>query len=447
MSGGKLYIQTYGCQMNDYDSDRMADLLASSHGLSLTDDPAEADVLLVNTCSVREKAQEKLFHQLGRWSRLKQNNPDLIIGVGGCVASQEGDAIARRAPHVDMIFGPQTLHRIPEMLDQQSVRRIRLTDVTFPEIEKFDRLPPPSVKPPTAQVSIMEGCSKYCSFCVVPYTRGTEISRPLESVVAELRHLAAKGVREVNLLGQNVNAWRGLVEDGEEADLAELITCTSVIEGIDRIRFTTSHPMEFSRSLIEAFADVPELVSHVHLPVQSGSDRILARMKRGYDVAHYMRIVEDLRAARPDIALSSDFIVGFPEETEADFEATMELVEAVNFDTSFSFIYSPRPGTPAALLKDETPPEVKKQRLYRLQDQLERQSRAHAAAMVGSRQRVLVTGESRARSNQLSGRTENNRVVNFTPAGSDDLTGQFVDLRIEKALPHSLQGVVWEAAC
>lgn len=443
MSTDKLYIQTYGCQMNDYDSSRTADLLKVTHGLSLTDDPKQADVLLVNTCSVREKAQEKLFHQLGRWKKLKQANPDLVIGVGGCVASQEGEAIARRAPYVDIIFGPQTLHRIPHMLEQYKARKIRLTDVTFPEIEKFDCLPPPSVEGPSANVSIMEGCSKYCSFCVVPYTRGTEISRPLADIFSELQHLADQGVREVNFLGQNVNAWRGLVEGGGQADLAELITYTAAIEGIDRIRFTTSHPLEFSDSLVDVFADVPELVSHVHLPVQSGSDRILSKMKRGYTTAHYMQIIEKLKTARPNVALSSDFIVGFPGETEADFEATMGLVKAVNFDISFSFIYSARPGTVAALLEDPTPEEAKKERLLCLQAQLNQQARVHADNMVGTTQKVLITGSSKADPHQLQGRTENNRVVNFSPSGSPGkLAGSFIDLFITEALPNSLRGRV-----
>lgn len=443
MATGKVYIQTYGCQMNDYDSDRMADLLAASHNLELTEDPTLADVLLVNTCSIREKAQEKLFHQLGRWKHLKESNPDLVIGVGGCVASQEGKNIAKRAPQVDMIFGPQTLHRLPQLLDQHRARQIRVLDVTFPAIEKFDCLPPPSTNGPVAQVSIMEGCSKYCSFCVVPYTRGAEVSRPLTDILAELQHLAEHGVREVNLLGQNVNAYQGLADGVEDVDLAELIAHVAAISGLDRIRFTTSHPMEFSHTLIDAFAEHRALVSHVHLPVQSGSDGILEQMKRGYDVERYLSIINGLKQARPDIALSSDFIVGFPGETEADFEATMELIRTVNFDTSFSFIYSARPGTPAALLPDKTSMEEKKERLQRLQALLHAQATTHSANMVGTVQSVLVTGASKRQPEQMQGRTENNRVVNFSL--KQPLVGQFVDVLIEEALPNSLRGVMMGA--
>lgn len=441
MSTGKVYIQTYGCQMNDYDSARMADLLLETHGLERTKNPEQADVLLVNTCSVREKAQEKLFHQLGRWKHLKRDNPDLVIGVGGCVASQEGQNIVRRAPVVDLVFGPQTLHRLPGLLDQHRKQKISVLDVTFPEIEKFDRLPPPSVEGATAQIAIMEGCSKYCSFCVVPYTRGEEVSRPLSSVLDELIHLAASGVREVNLLGQNVNAYQGLVDGRAEADLAELIEYTAAIPGIDRIRFTTSHPMEFSDTLIQAFSEVKELVSHVHLPVQSGSDRILALMKRGYDIEHYLGIIEGLKAARPGIAFSSDFIIGFPGETEADFEATLALVRQVNFDVSYSFIYSPRPGTPASVLADETPMTVKKERLQRLQQLLNEQARTFAEQMVGQLQCVLVTGKSQKNPKQVQGRTQNNRVVNFQPL-EPELEGRFVDVVIDEALPHSLRGTM-----
>ncbi len=439
---GKLHIRTFGCQMNEYDTARMADALAASHGLELTDDPDAADVLLLNTCSVREKAQEKVFSELGRWRPLKAARPEVIIGVGGCVASQEGEAILRRAPHVDLVFGPQTLHRLPQMIDEVRVRRRAVVDVSFPEIEKFDCLPPPRVEGPTAYVSVMEGCSKYCTFCVVPYTRGEEFSRPFDDVLAEVAELAARGVREVTLLGQNVNAYRGAMHDGDSADLALLIHYLAAIDGIDRIRFTTSHPLEMSDSLIEAFAEVPELVGHLHLPVQSGSDRILALMKRGHTVLEYLSIVRRLRQARPGLQISSDFIVGFPGETESDFEATLALVEKVGFDHSFSFVYSPRPGTPAASLPDDVPPEVKKARLAALQSRLAQSARAIAEGMVGTVQRVLVEGPSRRDPCQLAGRSENNRVVNFE--GPASLTGRFVDVVITEALPNSLRGVLAE---
>ncbi len=435
---GKLHIRTFGCQMNEYDTARMADLLAASHGLALTDDPAEADVLLLNTCSVREKAQEKVFSQLGMWRELKDANPDLVIGVGGCVASQEGEAILARAPYVDLVFGPQTLHRLPQMLDDVRRARGAVVDVSFPEIEKFDHLPEARVEGPTAYVSIMEGCAKYCTFCVVPYTRGEEFSRPLDDVIAEVAVLAEQGVREVTLLGQNVNAYRGEMHDGGVADLGLLIHYVAAIDGIDRIRYTTSHPLEMNDGLIRAHAEVPELVGHLHLPVQSGSDRILALMKRKHTVLEYKAIVRRLREARPDIRLSSDFIVGFPGETEADFQATLDLVEAVGFDHSFSFIYSPRPGTPAALLPDDVPAEVKKERLARLQQLLQSQAQSYSRRLVGTTQRILVTGPSRKDPGQLAGRTECNRVVNFK--AEPDRIGTFVDVMITEALPNSLRG-------
>ncbi|MDE1461844.1 tRNA (N6-isopentenyl adenosine(37)-C2)-methylthiotransferase MiaB [Spartinivicinus poritis] len=435
----KLFIKTHGCQMNEYDSSRMADLLGESHALELTENPEEADVLLLNTCSIREKAQEKVFHQLGRWRALKDKNPDLVIGVGGCVASQEGSAIQDRAPYVDVIFGPQTLHRLPEMIETSQVQHVPVVDVTFPEIEKFDRLPDPSVEGASAFVSIMEGCSKYCTFCVVPYTRGEEVSRPFNDVMAECVHLAEQGVREVNLLGQNVNAYQGLKDDGDTADLAELITYIAAIDGIDRIRFTTSHPVEFSDSLINVYADVPELVSHLHLPVQSGSDRTLAAMKRGHTVLEYKSKLRRLMKIRPDISLSSDFIIGFPGETDKDFEATMNLIQEIGFDTSFSFIYSARPGTPAADLIDDTPEETKKQRLQILQQRINQNAQAISRRMVGSQQRILVTGYSKKDPGQLQGRTENNRVVNFH-ATDPQLIGKFVDVIITEALPNSLRG-------
>jgi tRNA-2-methylthio-N6-dimethylallyladenosine synthase len=436
----KVFIKTHGCQMNEYDSSKMLDILSDTHGYELTDEESEADLLLLNTCSVREKAQEKVFHQLGRWRQLKSANPELKIGVGGCVASQEGDAISRRAPYVDVIFGPQTLHRLPEMIDASRKTAIPQVDISFPEIEKFDRLPAPSVDGPSAFVSIMEGCSKYCTFCVVPYTRGEEISRPLMDVLREIYQLAESGVREVNLLGQNVNAYRGAIEASEQvADLAYLISMVAEIDGIERIRYTTSHPNEFSDSLIDVYGEVPELVNHLHLPVQSGSDRILAAMKRGYTTLEYKSRIRRLRRLRPEISLSSDFIIGFPGETEADFEATMKLIEEIGFDQSFSFIYSARPGTPAADLPDDTPMSVKKERLAVLQARIAGQAMRISESMVGSIQRILVTGGSRRDPGQLQGRTENNRVVNFS-ALNEGLVGQFVDVRIGEALPNSLRG-------
>ncbi|GAA5316281.1 MAG: tRNA (N6-isopentenyl adenosine(37)-C2)-methylthiotransferase MiaB [Candidatus Pelagadaptatus aseana] len=437
----KLFIQTHGCQMNEYDSARMRDLLGDSHQMVATDDPEEADVLLVNTCSIREKAQEKLFHQLGRWKHLKEKNPDLVIGVGGCVASQEGDAIAKRAPYVDLIFGPQTLHRLPEMMETPRDNGAVVVDISFPEIEKFDKLPEPEADGVSAFVSIMEGCSKYCTFCVVPYTRGEEVSRPATDVLKEVAHLAQQGVREINLLGQNVNAYRGDGPDGQIVDLAELITYVAAIDGIDRIRFTTSHPVEFSESLINVYAEVPELVSHLHLPVQSGSDRILMAMKRGHTTLEYKSKLRRIKKLRPDICFSSDFIVGFPGETDADFEATMNLIQDMDFDLSFSFIYSPRPGTPAADLPDDTPEEVKKQRLKLLQQRINQQAQRIARNMVGNTERVLVTGYSKKDPGQLSGRTENNRVVNFRTDNAE-LIGKFADILIEEALPNSLRGTL-----
>ncbi|MGS2744090.1 tRNA (N6-isopentenyl adenosine(37)-C2)-methylthiotransferase MiaB [Halomonas sp. LS-001] len=436
----KLFIKTHGCQMNEYDSSRMADLLGESHQLELTDNEKEADVILLNTCSIREKAQEKVFHQLGRWKKLKDANPDLVIGVGGCVASQEGEALRKRAPHVDMVFGPQTLHRVPSMLDSRRNNQIAAVDVTFPEIEKFDHLPQPKSDGATAFVSIMEGCSKYCTFCVVPYTRGEEVSRPFEAVMDEVIHLADQGVREVNLLGQNVNAYRGENDLGDEIDLAELIACIAEVDGIDRIRFTTSHPVEFTDSLVDAYAEIPELVSHLHLPVQSGSDRILNAMKRGHTAEEYIEKMERIRANRPDISFSSDFIIGFPGETEDDFEATMDLIHRIGFDHSFSFVYSARPGTPAAALPDDTPAEIKKQRLAILQERIIQQTQHISRRMVGSQQRILVSGFSPKDPGQLSGRTENNRVVNFRASNPTELIGYFVDVDITEALPNSLRG-------
>ncbi|AZZ90831.1 tRNA (N6-isopentenyl adenosine(37)-C2)-methylthiotransferase MiaB [Hahella sp. KA22] len=435
----KLFIKTYGCQMNEYDSSRMADLLGESHSVELTDNPDEADILLLNTCSIREKAQEKVFHQLGRWKTLKEKNPNLLIGVGGCVASQEGDAIRDRAPYVDMVFGPQTLHRLPEMVNSVAHQKIPMVDVTFPEIEKFDRLPMPSSEGASAFVSIMEGCSKYCTFCVVPYTRGEEVSRTVDDVIAEIAHLAGQGVREVNLLGQNVNAYRGLTHDGDYMDLAELITYVASVDGIDRIRYTTSHPVEFSDSLIDVYASVPKLVSHLHLPVQSGSDRILNLMKRGHTVAEYTDKLRRLQEIRPDISLSSDFIVGFPGETDADFEETMNLINEIGFDHSFSFVYSARPGTPAANLEDNVSEEAKKQRLAILQQRILQFAQDISRKMVGSTQRILVTGVSKKDPGELQGRTENNRVVNFR-TDSHDIIGRFVDVTITAALPNSLRG-------
>ena len=435
----KVYVQTQGCQMNVYDSSRMADLLRASDGAELVDTAEEADVLLLNTCSIREKAREKVFHQLGRWKRIKAKRPDVLIGVGGCVASQEGDAIHARAPQVDVVFGPQTLHRLPDLLERARWRGGPVVDVSFPEIEKFDALPEPRAEGPTAYVSVMEGCSRYCTFCVVPYTRGEEVSRPLADVLREVTALADQGVREVTFLGQNVNAYRGET-GGRKADLARLVRDAAAIDGIDRIRFTTSHPLVFGNALIEAFRDVPELASHLHLPVQSGSDRVLAAMQRRYTVMQYRQKIRRLREARPDVALSSDFIVGFPGETDRDFEDTLELVRELDYDLSFSFIYSPRPGTPAAGLPDATRPEVKRHRLAILQDQLRAQATAHAAAMVGGVERVLVTGRSPRDPGQLQGRTENNRVVNFRSV-DDGLIGGFADVRIMEALPNSLRGL------
>lgn len=441
----KLYIKTFGCQMNDYDSSRIADVLAESHDLELTTHPEDADVLLLNTCSIREKAEEKVFSQLGRWRNWKHTKPGLIIGVGGCVASQEGAAIQQRAPYVDLVFGPQTIHRLPNLLDRVQGTDKKVIDISFPEIEKFDCLPPPSVKGASAFVSIMEGCSKYCSFCVVPYTRGEEVSRPFDDVLDEVAGLAARGVREVNLLGQNVNAYQGVMEDGAVADLALLIHYVAAIENIDRIRFTTSHPVEFSDSLINVYAEVPELVSQVHLPVQSGSDRILAAMKRGHTADEYRDKIKRLRAVRPDITISSDFIIGFPGESDDDFNATMQLVDDIGFDQSYSFLYSPRPGTPAADMFDDTTLLIKKHRLAIIQDVLAKNASAISQAMIGSVQRVLVEGPSRKTlehktTPQMSGRAENGRFVNFD--GDAALCGQFVDVRITAAWTNSLQGEV-----
>ena len=440
--GKKLFIKTHGCQMNEYDSSRMIDLLRESHEVELTDTADDADILLLNTCSIREKAQEKVFHQLGRWKKLKKDNPDAIIGVGGCVASQEGQAIIDRAPYVDMVFGPQTLHRLPEMITKaNSEGSVGVVDVSFPEIEKFDQLPGPGVDGPTAFVSIMEGCSKYCSFCVVPYTRGEELSRPVEDVLEEVRNLASQGVREVNLLGQNVNAYDGETLDGDTMDLAELITWVADIDGIDRIRFTTSHPVEFSDALINVYEQVPELVSHLHLPVQAGSDRILALMKRGHTALEYKSKIRKLRRIRPNLSLSSDFIIGFPGETEKDFEDTMKLINDVGFDVSFSFVYSARPGTPAADLPDDTPEDVKKERLRILQDRINQQAMDISRKMVGNTERILVTGVSKKDPGEYQGRTENNRVVNFRTE-VPGVVGSFVDVEITEALPNSLRGVM-----
>jgi tRNA-2-methylthio-N6-dimethylallyladenosine synthase len=440
----KLYIQTNGCQMNEYDSDKMRDVLCASHGLELTDDPKQADVLLLNTCSIREKAQEKVFSALGQWRRLKEKRPEVVIGVGGCVASQEGDAIQKRAPFVDIVFGPQTLHRLPQLLDQARSKRKPVVDISFPEIEKFDALPEPRAEGPKAFVSVMEGCSKYCSFCVVPYTRGEEISRPLDDVLAEISALAKQGVREVNLLGQNVNAYRGRMEDGDIADFALLLHHVAAIDGIGRIRFTTSHPVEFTDSLIDAYAEIPALVDHLHLPVQSGSDRILKMMKRGHTRAEYIEKIRKLRQVRPGIYLSSDFIIGFPGETEQDFEDTLALVDEIGFDLSFSFIYSPRPGTPAAELPDDVPMEVKKLRLERFQNRIDENAARFAENMVNTVQTVLVEGKSKKNPLHMQGRTENNRVVNF--AAHPRLAGQFVDVLITEALPNSLRGRIVDSS-
>ena len=434
----KLFIKTWGCQMNEYDSSRMADLLKDAQGLVPTDNPADADVILLNTCSIREKAQEKVFSQLGEWRELKDKKPGLLIGVGGCVASQEGENIRKRAPYVDMVFGPQTLHRLPAMIEQVQSQHIPAIDISFPEIEKFDRLPEPSVDGPSAYVSIMEGCNKYCTFCVVPYTRGPEVSRPLDDVLAEVVGLVERGVREINFLGQNVNAYRGAKHDGGEADLAELIELTASIPQIGRIRFTTSHPVEFSERLIAVYGRVPKLVSHLHLPIQSGSDRILAAMKRGHTVLEYKSKVRKLRVIRPDLSLSTDLIIGFPGETEADFEATMKLVAEMNYDVSFSFVYSARPGTPAADLADDTPEERKLQRLQLLQHRLNQQAQDFARKMVGTEQIILVERPATKNPDELCGRTENNRLVNF--AGPKALIGEFVTVRITQALTNSLRG-------
>jgi tRNA-2-methylthio-N6-dimethylallyladenosine synthase len=429
----KVYIKTFGCQMNEYDSDKMADVLRATRGMEKTDDPAQADLILFNTCSVREKAQEKVFHDLGRVRQFKRANPQVLIGVGGCVASQEGAAIVARAPYVDLVFGPQTLHRLPQMIEARHASGRPQVDISFPEIEKFDGLPPARTEGHTAFVSIMEGCSKYCTFCVVPYTRGEEVSRPLQDVLTEVAELAQQGVREVTLLGQNVNAYQGRAEDGETADFALLLEYVAEIPGIERIRYTTSHPREFTPRLIEIYARLPRLVGHVHLPVQSGSDRVLAAMKRGYTALEYKSIIRRLREKRPEISISSDFIVGFPGETDDDFALTMKLIDDIGFDSSFSFIYSRRPGTPAAELADATPHDVKLERLQRLQARIEQQAQAISRGMIGTRQRVLVDGRSRRNADELAGRTDNNRIVNF---------GEFVDVTVTAALPHSLRGEI-----
>lgn len=436
----KLYIKTWGCQMNEYDSEKMAGLLDSTHGYQATDTAEDADIILLNTCSIREKAQEKVFHQLGRWKNLKKDKPDLIIGVGGCVASQEGDTIRKRAPFVDVIFGPQTLHRLPEMINQIKGGSKSVIDVSFPEIEKFDRLPEPKADGPSAFVSIMEGCSKYCTFCVVPYTRGEEVSRPVDDVLLEIAQLAEQGVREVNLLGQNVNAFRGPNFDGSICTFAELLELVASINGIDRIRYTTSHPVEFTDDIIDAYAQIPELVDHLHLPVQSGADRILNLMKRGHTAIEYKSKIRRLKKIRPNLSMSSDFIIGFPGETDADFEATMDLIQAIDFDLSFSFIYSARPGTPAADLPDDVTEETKKQRLSLLQQRITQQALRIARNMVDTEQRILVEGPSKKNPMELSGRTENNRVVNFE--GTPKMIGKFVDVKITDVFANSLRGDV-----
>ncbi|MDP7537444.1 MAG: tRNA (N6-isopentenyl adenosine(37)-C2)-methylthiotransferase MiaB [Methylococcales bacterium] len=440
----KLYVLTSGCQMNEYDSDKMRDVLRDSHGMEATNKPEDADVLLLNTCSVREKAQEKVFSQLGVWRKLKNKNPDLIIGVGGCVASQEGEVIQKRAPYVDIVFGPQTLHRLPQLLDKTQSSHAKVVDISFPEIEKFDALPEPRAEGPKAFVSIMEGCSKYCTFCVVPYTRGEEISRPLSSVIKEITELANQGVREVNLLGQNVNAYQGAMDDGDNADFALLLHYVAGIPGIGRIRFTTSHPVEFTDSLIEAFAEIPELVSHLHLPVQSGSNSVLKRMKRGHTREQYIDKINRVRMHRPELSLSSDFIIGFPGETGDEFEDTMALIELMSFDASFSFIYSARPGTPAADFVDDIDLSVKKERLKRLQAHINNNATAISDSMLGTVQTVLVEGLSKKNQLQVTGRTENNRVVNFI--GHPRLKGQFVDVMITESLPNSLRGRLVESS-
>ncbi len=434
----KVYVHTHGCQMNEYDSGKMAEILVAERGFERVRAPDEADVILLNTCSIREKAQEKVFSQLGHWRPLKESNPDLVIGVGGCVASQEGAVIVERAPFVDMVFGPQTLHRLPEMLDNVRATRGPVVDISFPEIEKFDRLPEPRAEGPTAFVSIMEGCSKYCSFCVVPYTRGEEFSRPFEDILAECAMLAEQGVREVTLLGQNVNGYASETVDGTRADLALLIHYLAAIEGIGRIRFTTSHPLDFNDALVEAYAEIPALAGHLHLPVQSGSDNVLRLMKRNHGRAEFLDLIARLRAARPGLSISSDFIIGFPGEMRRDFEDTMDLIERVDFDQSFSFVYSKRPGTPASQLPDATPRDEKKQRLHRLQERLNANARRFSEATIGSVRTVLVDGPSRKSAAEMAGRTENNRVVNFP--GSSRLVGRFVRVRITEALAHSLRG-------
>jgi len=435
----KVFIRTFGCQMNEYDSDKMADVLAADDGMVKTDRPEDADVIIFNTCSVREKAQEKVFHELGRVRPLKLKNPQLVIAVGGCVASQEGAAIVARAPYVDIVFGPQTLHRLPQLIAARRASGRPQVDVSFPEMEKFDQMPQAVVAGAGAFVSVMEGCSKFCTYCIVPYTRGDEVSRPLDDVLAEVAGLAAQGVKEVTLLGQNVNAYRGEAED-DTVDLAFLIEAIAAMSGIERIRYTTSHPCEMTQRLFDVYAQVPKLVSHLHLPVQAGSDRVLAAMKRGYTALEYKSVVRKLRAARPDISISTDFIVGFPGETDADFEKSMALIDAVGFDNSFSFIFSPRPGTPAAEMADATPAELKTARLMRLQKRIEEQAFVISQAMVGTTQRVLVEGHAKKDASELSGRTDNNRIVNF--AGNARLIGGFVDVRITAALPHSLRGEV-----
>lgn len=440
----KLFIQTNGCQMNEYDSDKMRDVLQASHCMEMTTIPEEADVLLLNTCSIREKAQEKVFSAIGRWRKIKNKRPEVIIGVGGCVASQEGAAIQKRSPYVDIVFGPQTLHRLPELLNQARDTKQRVVDISFPEIEKFDSLPEPRAEGPKAFVSIMEGCSKYCTFCVVPYTRGEEISRPLNDVIAEISALAEQGVREINLLGQNVNAYQGGMDDGEIAEFSVLLHYVAAVDGIDRIRFTTSHPAEYSDDIIEAFAEIPELVNHLHLPVQSGSNNILAKMKRGYTRSEYLDIMSKMKAVRPDISLSSDFIIGFPGETEEEFEDTLALIEEVGFDFSYSFIYSARPGTPAAEIEDNISEEIKKQRLNKLKTRLNEMTMDISNSMVDTVQTVLVEGVSKKNPLQMTGRTENNRVVNFT--AHPRLAGQFVDVMITEALPNSLRARLVESS-
>jgi tRNA-2-methylthio-N6-dimethylallyladenosine synthase len=436
----KLFIKTFGCQMNEYDSAKMADVLNAAQGMEITLRVEDADVILLNTCSVRERAQEKVFHQLGRWRPLKQNNPDLLIAVGGCVASQEGSAIVSRAPYVDLVFGPQTLHRLPQMIDARRKSGQPQVDVSFPEIEKFDHMPAAKVDGATAFVSVVEGCGKFCTYCIVPYTRGDEVSRPFDDVIAEVAQLAGQGVKEITLLGQNVNAYRGAMHDGETADLADLLHYLAEVPGIERLRFTTSHPVEFSQRMINVYAEVPKLASGLHLPVQSGSDRVLAAMKRGYTALEYKSLVRKLRAVRPDISLSSDFIVGFPGETDADFEATLKLIEDVGFDMGYSFIFSPRPGTPAAELADDTPLAVKQERLRQLQKKIDEQEQIVNRKMVGSVQRILVEGISKKDGAELMGRTDNNRVTNFK--ANPRLIGQFVNVAITAVSPHTLRGEI-----